>query len=34
MGFCFWLASYGGSKIVWRGRLFRLLPGGKMRAAG
>jgi len=32
MGFCFWLGSYGGSKIVWRGRLFQLLPGGKMRA--
>ena len=34
MGFCFWAASYLSSKILWRGRVFRLLPGGKMRAAG
>ncbi len=33
MGFCFWVASYGSSKILWRGRVFQLLPGGKMRAA-
>jgi ceramide glucosyltransferase len=33
MGFCFWAASYGSSKILWRGRTFQLLPGGKMRAA-
>ena len=33
MGFCFWAASYGSSKILWRGRIFQLLPGGKMRAA-
>ena len=33
MGFCFWAASYGSSRIVWRGRLFQLLPGGRMRAA-
>jgi ceramide glucosyltransferase len=33
MGFFFWAASYVGSKILWRGRLFQLLPGGKMRAA-
>lgn len=33
MGFCFWAASYGSSKILWRGRVFQLLPGGKMRAA-
>ncbi len=33
MGFCFWLASYGGSRILWRGRVFELLPGGRMRAA-
>jgi ceramide glucosyltransferase len=33
MGFCFWAASYLGSRILWRGRLFQLLPGGKMRAA-
>lgn len=33
MGFFFWAASYVGSKVLWRGRLFQLLPGGKMRAA-
>jgi ceramide glucosyltransferase len=33
MGFCFWAASYFSSKILWRGRIFQLLPGGKMRAA-
>jgi ceramide glucosyltransferase len=33
MGFFFWAASYTGSKILWRGRIFQLLPGGKMRAA-
>jgi ceramide glucosyltransferase len=33
MGFAFWMASYGGSRIHWRGRVFELLPGGKMRAA-
>jgi ceramide glucosyltransferase len=33
MGFCFWAASYTSSRILWRGRVFRLLPGGKMRAA-
>jgi ceramide glucosyltransferase len=33
MGFGFWAASYWGSKILWRGRVFQLLPGGKMRAA-
>jgi ceramide glucosyltransferase len=32
MGFCFWAASYGSGKILWRGRVFQLLPGGKMRA--
>lgn len=32
MGFCFWAASYTSSKIWWRGRKFRLLPGGKMKA--
>jgi ceramide glucosyltransferase len=32
MGFLFWAASYMGSKILWRGRVFQLLPGGKMRA--
>jgi len=33
MGFCFWAASYVGRRILWRGRVFELLPGGKMRAA-
>ena len=33
MGYLFWAASYGSSKIVWRGKLFRLKPGGKMQAA-
>lgn len=33
MGFCFWAASYAGRHILWRGRVFELLPGGKMRAA-
>jgi ceramide glucosyltransferase len=33
MGLGFWAASYFGSTIVWRGRLFQLLPGGKMQAA-
>lgn len=32
MGFGFWAASYMNSRIVWRGRLFELLPGGRMRA--
>ena len=34
MGFSFWAASYWGRRILWRGRVFELLPGGKMRAAG
>jgi ceramide glucosyltransferase len=33
MGFGFWAASYLSNKILWRGRAFQLLPGGKMRAA-
>ncbi|HEY1902917.1 MAG TPA: glycosyltransferase [Terracidiphilus sp.] len=33
MGFAFWIAGYWGSRILWRGRIFELLPGGKMRAA-
>src|SRR6266568_520852 len=33
MGFGFWAASYMGSHILWRGRMFELLPGGKMQAA-
>ena len=32
MGFGFWAASYCSSEIVWRGRIFKLLPGGRMRA--
>src|SRR5208283_1364185 len=30
MGFCFWAASYAGRRILWRGRVLELLPGGKM----
>jgi ceramide glucosyltransferase len=33
IGFFFWAASYLSSTILWRGRVFQLLPGGKMRAA-
>ena len=33
MGFCFWAASYAGRRILWRGRFYELLPGGKMRAS-
>jgi len=33
MGICFWSASYFGRRILWRGKIFELLPGGKMRAA-
>jgi len=33
MGFGLWVASYFSSRILWRGREFQLLPGGKMRAA-
>jgi len=33
MGFCFWVAGYWGNKVLWRGRVFELLPGGKMHAA-
>jgi ceramide glucosyltransferase len=32
MGFGFWAASYLSDRVLWRGRVFRLLPGGKMRA--
>ena len=32
MGFLFWMASYLSDRILWRGRIFRLRPGGKMRA--
>ena len=30
MGFFFWLASYSGTTVVWRGELYRLSYGGKM----
>jgi ceramide glucosyltransferase len=33
LGFCFWLASYGSRSILWRDKVFQLLPGGKMREA-
>jgi ceramide glucosyltransferase len=33
MGFGFWVASYFGSTVLWRGRRFQLLPGGKMQSA-
>jgi ceramide glucosyltransferase len=33
MGFCFWIASYFSNRILWRGRVLQLLPGGKMRAS-
>jgi ceramide glucosyltransferase len=33
MGFGFWVASYWSSQVLWRGRVYELLPGGKMRAA-
>jgi len=33
MGFGFWASSYIGSTVLWRGRRFQLLPGGKMKAA-
>jgi ceramide glucosyltransferase len=33
MGFFFWAGSYASSKVLWRGRVFQLLPGGKMRDA-
>ena len=31
MGFGFWAASYLSSRILWRGRLFELTEGGRMR---
>ena len=33
MGFCFWAASYSSRRIHWRGRIYELLAGGRMRAA-
>lgn len=34
MGFCFWLASYGSTTVVWRGEVYRLSYGGKMERLG
>jgi ceramide glucosyltransferase len=34
MGLGFWAASYASSKVLWRGKVFQLLPGGKMVKAG
>ncbi len=31
MGFGFWAASYTSRRILWRGRVYELLAGGKMR---
>src|SRR5208282_442894 len=31
MGFGFWAASYAGRRVLWRGRVLELLPGGKMK---
>ncbi|WP_263351228.1 glycosyltransferase [Acidicapsa acidisoli] len=33
MGFGFWAASYLSSTIVWRDKIYDLMPGGRMRAA-
>jgi ceramide glucosyltransferase len=33
MGFFFWAASYAGRRVLWRGRVYELMRGGKMRAA-
>jgi len=33
MGFGFWAASYFSSKILWRNRVYKLMPAGKMKAA-
>jgi ceramide glucosyltransferase len=33
MGFCLWAASYWGRRILWRDKVFELLPGGRMKAA-
>jgi ceramide glucosyltransferase len=32
LGFCYWAASYGSGKILWRGRVYRLAPGGLMHS--
>jgi len=34
MGFCFWLTSYLGTNIIWRGETYRLVPGGRMERVG
>ena len=33
MGFFFWAASYTSSKILWRGRVYRLRDGGRMESS-
>jgi ceramide glucosyltransferase len=30
LGFVYWMASYGGSEIVWRNQIYRLAKGGIM----
>lgn len=32
MGFGFWVSSYLSSRILWRGKLFELIEGGRMRS--
>ncbi|HVJ09339.1 MAG TPA: bacteriohopanetetrol glucosamine biosynthesis glycosyltransferase HpnI [Acidisarcina sp.] len=32
LGFCYWSASYLNDKIVWRGEIYRLIEGGRMRS--
>lgn len=32
MGFCFWAASYGSNKILWRGEIYELVMGGVMKS--
>jgi ceramide glucosyltransferase len=32
MGFGFWAASYLSNRVLWRGQVYELLPGGRMRA--
>jgi ceramide glucosyltransferase len=31
LGFCYWAASYGSSKVLWRGHIYRLLENGLMQ---
>jgi ceramide glucosyltransferase len=33
LGFFYWAASYASSKILWRGRVYRLTDGGLMLAS-